>query len=133
MPGSMVESSKKKELKKFKFVTESGEHVYLTKEHISAQKKIDKEVKAEATRHEGEIRKEELIDLLGLEVVNKYYNDKLQYDKYCEKMQNRRVASRITNYDVLNRKGPITLKVYREDGTSEIIPNFKSSDLHLGE
>ncbi|GKD41540.1 hypothetical protein Tco_1261747, partial [Tanacetum coccineum] len=132
IPGSMVESSKKKELKKFNFVTESGEHVHLTKEHISTQKKIEEEVKAEATRHEGEIRKEELIDLLGLEVVNKYYNNKLQYDKYCDKMLNRRAASRITNYDVLIRKGPITLKVYREDGTSEIISNFKASDLHLG-
>nr|GEV22155.1 retrovirus-related Pol polyprotein from transposon TNT 1-94 [Tanacetum cinerariifolium] len=30
------------------------------------------------------------------------------------------------------KKGPITLKVYREDGTSVIIPNFKASDLHLG-
>ncbi|GJV33056.1 hypothetical protein Tco_1393456 [Tanacetum coccineum] len=29
--------------------------------------------------------------------------------------------------------GPITLKVYREDGTSEVIPNFKASDLHLDE
>ncbi|GKC79912.1 hypothetical protein Tco_1130686 [Tanacetum coccineum] len=48
-------------------------------------------------------------------------------------MLNRRAASRITNCDVLTRKGPITLKVYREDGTSEIIPNFKASDLHLGE
>ncbi|GJV84147.1 hypothetical protein Tco_1524045 [Tanacetum coccineum] len=28
---------------------------------------------------------------------------------------------------------PITLKVYREDGTSEVIPNFKSNDLHLAE
>ncbi|GKC90507.1 hypothetical protein Tco_1151156, partial [Tanacetum coccineum] len=37
------------------------------------------------------------------------------------------------NYDVLTRKGLITLKVYREDGTSEVIPNFKASDLHLGE
>ncbi|GJX50447.1 hypothetical protein Tco_0277292 [Tanacetum coccineum] len=36
MPSSMVESYKKKELKKFDFVTESGKHVYLTKEHISA-------------------------------------------------------------------------------------------------
>ncbi|GKA05729.1 hypothetical protein Tco_0684849 [Tanacetum coccineum] len=131
--GSMVESSKKKELKKFDFVTESGEHVHLTKEYISAQKKIEEEVKAKAARHEGEIRKEELIDLLSLEVVNKYYNDKLHYDKYYDKMLNRRATSRITNCDVLARKGPITLKVYREDGTSEIIPNFKASDLHLGE
>ncbi|GKE17521.1 hypothetical protein Tco_1425098 [Tanacetum coccineum] len=114
MSGSTVESYKKKELK-------------------NAQKKIEEEAKAEAARREGEIRKEELIDLLGLDVVNKYYNDKLQYDKYCDKMLNRRAASRITNYDVLTKKGPITLKVYREDGTSEIILNFKVSDLHLGE
>ncbi|GJR56021.1 hypothetical protein Tco_1406542 [Tanacetum coccineum] len=70
MHGSMVESSKKKELKKFDFVTE---------------------------------------------------------------VESIRAASRITNCDVLTRKGPITLKVHREDGTNEIIPNFKASDLHLGE
>ncbi|GKC61043.1 hypothetical protein Tco_1088641, partial [Tanacetum coccineum] len=70
--------------------------------------KIKEEAKAEAAKCESEIRKEELINLLGPEVVNNYYNDKLQ-------------------------KGPITLKVYREDGTSEVIPNFKTSDLHLGE
>ncbi|GJT99390.1 hypothetical protein Tco_1109729 [Tanacetum coccineum] len=133
MPGSMVKSSKKKELKKFDFVTKSGEHVHLTKEHISAQKKIKEEVKVEAARRKGEIRKEELLDLLGLEVVSKYYNDKLQYDKYCDKIMNRRASSKITNCDVLTRKGPITLKVYKEDGTNEIIPNFKASDLHLGE
>ncbi|GKD79617.1 hypothetical protein Tco_1342238 [Tanacetum coccineum] len=133
MPGSTVESSKKKELKRFDFITESGEYVHLTKEKISAQKEIEEETKSKAARHEGEIRKEELIDLLGLDVVNKYYNDKLQYDKYCDKMLNRRAISRITNCDVLTRKGLITLKVYKEDGTSEIILNFKASDLHLGE
>ncbi|GKB98346.1 hypothetical protein Tco_0984483 [Tanacetum coccineum] len=124
VPGSTVESSNKKELKKFDFVTEGVEHVHLTKEQINAQKKIEEEAKAKVARREGEIRKEELIDLLGLEVVNKYYNNKLQYDKYCDKMLNRREASRITNYDVLTRKGSIALKVYREDGTSEIISNF---------
>ncbi|GKB08802.1 hypothetical protein Tco_0837114 [Tanacetum coccineum] len=46
---------------------------------------------------------------------------------------NRRAESRITNCDVLTKKGPITLKVYREDSTSEVIPNFKASDLYLGE
>ncbi|GKA62203.1 hypothetical protein Tco_0761722 [Tanacetum coccineum] len=30
-------------------------------------------------------------------------------------------------------KGPITLKVYREDGTNEVISNLKVSDLHLAE
>nr|GEX58835.1 hypothetical protein [Tanacetum cinerariifolium] len=66
--GFMVESSKKKELKKFDFITEDGEHVHLTKEQINQQKKIEEEAKAEAARREGKIRKEELIDLLGLEV-----------------------------------------------------------------
>nr|GEZ96822.1 hypothetical protein [Tanacetum cinerariifolium] len=47
-------------------------------------------------------------------------------------MLNRRAKSRITNCDVLTKKGPITFKVYIEDGISEVIPNFKASDLHLG-
>ncbi|GKC19481.1 hypothetical protein Tco_1021631 [Tanacetum coccineum] len=68
VPGSMVESSKIKDLKKFDFITEDGEHVHLTEELISAQKKIKEEAKAEAVRCESEMRKEELIDLLGPEV-----------------------------------------------------------------
>ncbi|GKA54122.1 hypothetical protein Tco_0753071 [Tanacetum coccineum] len=94
LPGSMVESSKKKELKRFDFVTEDGEHVHLTKEQVSAQKKIEEEAKAKAGRREAK--------------------------------------SRITNCDILTRKGPITLKVYREDDSSEIIPEFKASNLQLG-
>ncbi|GJV37042.1 hypothetical protein Tco_1409519 [Tanacetum coccineum] len=105
--GSMVESSKKKKLKKFDFVTEQA-------------------------KQEMEVRKEEWIDLFGVDVVTKYYKAKLQYDKYCDKMF-KRAQSRITNCDVLTRKGPITLKVYREDGTDEVIPKFKASDLHLSE
>ncbi|GJT73583.1 hypothetical protein Tco_1032869 [Tanacetum coccineum] len=84
VPGSMVESSKKKELKKFNFVTESGEHVHLNKEHISAQKKIEEEDKAKAARREGEIRKEELIDFLGsedpLDKLNDLANKKRKHD-----------------------------------------------------
>ncbi|GJR41695.1 hypothetical protein Tco_1309798 [Tanacetum coccineum] len=98
---SIVESSRIKKVKKFDFVTEDGNHIHLTEEQINQQKKIEEEAKAEAAKRESEVRKKELIDLLGPEVVNK--------------------------------KGPITLKVYREDGTSEVIPNFKASDLHLGE
>ncbi|GKE89551.1 hypothetical protein Tco_1567026, partial [Tanacetum coccineum] len=131
--GSLAESSKKKKLRKFDFVTEGGDHVHLTKEQINAQKKIEEEAKAEAAKQEGEVRREELVDLFGLEVLSKYYNAKLQYDKYCDKMLNKRAKSRITNYDVLTRKGPITLKVYKEDDTSKIIPDFKASDLYLGE
>ncbi|GKB02953.1 hypothetical protein Tco_0831042 [Tanacetum coccineum] len=111
--------------------TKSGSDDEIT--HMPGSMKIKEEVKVEAARHEGEIRKEELLDLLGLEVVSKYYNDKLQYDKYCDKMMNRIAASKIPNCDVLTRNGPITLKVYKEDGTNEIIPNFKASDMYLGE
>ncbi|GJR79580.1 hypothetical protein Tco_0150365 [Tanacetum coccineum] len=68
VPGSRVESSKKKDLKKFDFVTKYGEHVPLTEEQINAQIKIEEEAKAKAARCESEIRKEELIDLFGLEV-----------------------------------------------------------------
>ncbi|GJW08223.1 hypothetical protein Tco_1570646 [Tanacetum coccineum] len=131
--GSMVESSKTKKLKKFDFITEDGTHIHLTKEEINHQKKLKEGAKAEAAKQEREIRKEELVDLFGPEAVNKYYNEKLQYDRYCDKMLNRRAKSIITNYDILTIKGLITLKVYREDGTSEIIPEFKASDLHLGE
>nr|GEV69053.1 hypothetical protein [Tanacetum cinerariifolium] len=72
--------------------------------------KIEEEAKAKAAKKEGEVRKVELIDLLGLE-------------------------SRIKNHqrDVLTRKGLITFKVYIEDVTYEVILNFKVSDLHLGE
>ncbi|GJS86514.1 hypothetical protein Tco_0769150 [Tanacetum coccineum] len=133
MTGFMVKSSKVKKLKKFDFVAEDERHIHLSDEQINNQKKLEEEAKAEAAKQEGEVRKSELIDLFGPEVVHKYYNYKLQYDRYCDKMLNRRAESRITNYDVLTRKGPITFKVYREDGTYEVIPNFKVSDLHLGE
>ncbi|GKA22308.1 hypothetical protein Tco_0708270 [Tanacetum coccineum] len=76
-----------------------------------------------------EVGKEELVDLLGINVVTNVYKAKIKYDK----MLNRRAQSRITNYDVFTRKGPITLKVYREDGSNEVIPNFKASELHLAE
>ncbi|GJY43034.1 hypothetical protein Tco_0431247 [Tanacetum coccineum] len=131
--GSMVEPSRTKKLNKFDFITKDGRHIHLTEEEINHQKKLEEDAKAEAAKQEGEVRIAELVDLLGPKVVKKYYNDKLQYDKYCDKMLNRRAVSRITNCDVLTRKGPITLKVYREDCTSKIIPNFKASDLHLGE
>ncbi|GJX84182.1 hypothetical protein Tco_0334956 [Tanacetum coccineum] len=91
-----------------------GEHIKKDKGKKAMSSKdakevsIEKEVKAKAARREGEIRKEELIDLHGPEVVNK-----------------------ITNYDILTKKGPITLKVYKEDDTSKIIPEFNTSELNL--
>ncbi|GJS26628.1 hypothetical protein Tco_0487248 [Tanacetum coccineum] len=132
LTGSMVESSKKKKFKKFDFVTKNGDHVHLIEEQIKEQKRIEESAKAEAAKHEVEVRKKELVDLIGPYVVSKYYKSKLRYDKYCDKMLNRRASSKITNCDVLTRKGHITLKIYREDMTSEVILNFKASDLHLG-
>ncbi|GJW08219.1 hypothetical protein Tco_1570642 [Tanacetum coccineum] len=69
------------------------------------KKKIEEYAKAKAAKRKSKVRKEELVDLLGPEVVNKYYNAKLQYDRYCDKMLNRRAESRITNCDVLDQKG----------------------------
>ncbi|GJV19706.1 hypothetical protein Tco_1368726 [Tanacetum coccineum] len=77
--------------------------------------------------------KNELVDLLGIDIVTQYYNKKLLYEKYYEKMKKRKQSSKIINCDVLAKKGPISLKVYREDGTAEVIEKFKSSDLQLAE
>ncbi|GJV26488.1 hypothetical protein Tco_1379183 [Tanacetum coccineum] len=77
--------------------------------------------------------KDELVDLLGTNVVTQYYNKKLLFDKYCDKMLKRKKSPKITNCEVLTKKGPITLKIYREDGSEEVILNLKVSDLHSGE
>ncbi|GKB34517.1 hypothetical protein Tco_0879459, partial [Tanacetum coccineum] len=69
--------------------------------------------------------KSDLVDLMGINVVEKYHKKKLLYDKYCDKMLKRRKSPKIINFDVLTKKGHITLKVYREDGTDEVISNFK--------
>ncbi|GJR39065.1 hypothetical protein Tco_1214749 [Tanacetum coccineum] len=129
----MVESSMKKKLKKFNFVTKGGEQIHLTAEKIEEQKRIEESLKAKLAKQEVEKVKDELVDLMGIDVVTRYYNKKLMYDKYCDKMMKRRKSSKIINYDVLTKKGPITLKVYREDGTNKVISNFKVSDLHLAE
>ncbi|GJX70012.1 hypothetical protein Tco_0307183 [Tanacetum coccineum] len=55
-------------------------------------------------------------------------------EKSWEENSCRRALGKITNCDVLSRgKGLITLKVYRDDGSDETIPNFKASDMHLSE
>ncbi|GKA13283.1 hypothetical protein Tco_0692929 [Tanacetum coccineum] len=100
---------------------------------IEEQKRIKESLKAELAKQEVEKVKSELVDLMGNDVVTQYYNKKLMYDKYCDKVLKRRKSSKITNCDVLTTKGPITLKVYMEDGTNEVISNLKVSDLHLVE
>ncbi|GJT13290.1 hypothetical protein Tco_0860332 [Tanacetum coccineum] len=44
--------------------------------------------------------KNELVDLLGIDIVTQYYNKKLLYEKYYEKMKKRRQSSKIINYDL---------------------------------
>nr|GEU94549.1 hypothetical protein [Tanacetum cinerariifolium] len=44
---------------------------------------------------------DELFDILGIDVATQYYNKKLLYDKYCDKMLKRRKISNIINCDVL--------------------------------
>ncbi|GKC14021.1 hypothetical protein Tco_1010803 [Tanacetum coccineum] len=70
--------------------------------------------------------KDELVDLLGTNVVTRYYNKKLLFDKYCDKMLEKKKSPKITNCEVLTKKGPITLKkIYREDRSEEVISNLK--------
>nr|GEZ79574.1 hypothetical protein [Tanacetum cinerariifolium] len=90
LTGSRIESSRTIKLKKFDFVTKDEDHVHLTIEQIKEQKRIKESTKAEAAKQEVEVRKEELVDLLGPDVVSTYYNDKLKYDNYYDKMLNRR-------------------------------------------
>ncbi|GJZ02894.1 hypothetical protein Tco_0520855 [Tanacetum coccineum] len=70
--------------------------------------------------------KNELVNLLGIDIVTQYYNKKLIYEKYYEKMKKRRQSSKIINCDVLTKKGPISLKVYRADETAKVIGKFKA-------
>ncbi|GJT11583.1 hypothetical protein Tco_0858625 [Tanacetum coccineum] len=69
--------------------------------------------------------KDELVDLLGKNVMTQYYTKKLLFDKYCDKMLKRKKSPKITKSEVLTKKGPITLKIYREDGSNEVISNLK--------
>nr|GEV33769.1 retrovirus-related Pol polyprotein from transposon TNT 1-94 [Tanacetum cinerariifolium]GEV35278.1 retrovirus-related Pol polyprotein from transposon TNT 1-94 [Tanacetum cinerariifolium] len=57
--------------------------------------------------------KNKLVDLFSIDVVEKYHNKKLLYDKYCDKILKQRKNSKIINCDVLTQKVPITLKIYR--------------------
>ncbi|GJZ88412.1 hypothetical protein Tco_0660194 [Tanacetum coccineum] len=78
------------------------------------------------TKFVGTNLKDELIDLSGKDVVTQYYTKKLLFDKYCDKILRRKKTPNITNYEVLTKKGPITLKIYREDGSDEVVSNLKT-------
>ncbi|GJY57031.1 hypothetical protein Tco_0456146 [Tanacetum coccineum] len=104
LTGSMVESSKKKHLKKSDFVTENSDYVHFIEEQIKEQKRIEESVKVDLAKKEEQLRKEELVDLLGIDVVTSFYKAKMQYDKYCDKMLNRRGLAKIINCDILTKK-----------------------------
>ncbi|GJY69991.1 hypothetical protein Tco_0472973 [Tanacetum coccineum] len=69
LANSIVESSNKKKLKKFDFVTEGGEQFYFTAEKIKEQKRIEESLKADLSKQEVEKCKNELVDLMGIDVI----------------------------------------------------------------
>nr|GEX66380.1 hypothetical protein [Tanacetum cinerariifolium] len=77
--------------------------------------------------------KDELVDLLCKNIMTQYYTKKLLFDKHCDKMLKRKKSPQMRKCEDLTKKGPITLKIYREDGSDEVISDLKVSDLHLEE
>ncbi|GJU56978.1 hypothetical protein Tco_1234744 [Tanacetum coccineum] len=76
---------------------------------------------------------EETKNQKGIEELAKAEALRPQRKKWL-KILNRRAKGKIINCDVFTRgKGPINLKVYRDDDTTEVIYNFKVSDFHVGE
>nr|GEX74850.1 hypothetical protein [Tanacetum cinerariifolium] len=107
---------------------------YTTKDVPSTSQATDSPAEEKKNTKDADTNlKDELVDLLGTNVVAQYYSKKLLFDKYYDKMLKRKKNPKITNCKVLTKKGAITLKIYREDGSEEVISNLKFSDLHLVE
>ncbi|GJV93708.1 hypothetical protein Tco_1541521 [Tanacetum coccineum] len=81
----------------------------MTQEEMENQKGIKQAVKADVAKFKIKKGKKYLIDILGQNVVDKVYKDKVKVN------------------------GPISLKMYRDNGSDEIINNFKISELYLRE
>nr|GEW60750.1 hypothetical protein [Tanacetum cinerariifolium] len=79
LTNSLVESSKEKFLKKFAYINEQGESFLMTEDEIKTQKKIEQTIKVDVAKAEIKKGKEELIDLLGLEMVERMFKDKGKY------------------------------------------------------
>ncbi|GJW94663.1 hypothetical protein Tco_0174335 [Tanacetum coccineum] len=62
-------------------------HLTDTKEEINHQKKIEEDAKAKAAKHESEVRKEELVDLIGPEVVNNLCSGSETEEGLCKELQ----------------------------------------------
>ncbi|GKB22912.1 hypothetical protein Tco_0862313, partial [Tanacetum coccineum] len=101
-----------------------------TKDVPSAGQSTASTAKGEKNTKDAETNlKDELVDLSGTNVVTHYHNKKLLFDKYCDKMLKGKKRPKITNCEVLIKKGPITLKIYREDMSKEVISNLKFESL----
>nr|GFB47205.1 hypothetical protein [Tanacetum cinerariifolium] len=74
----MFESSKQKRLKKFAYVNKQGESFLMTEEEIKNQKKVEQHIKVDLTKKEVELGREELVDLLRLEVVENVCKAKMK-------------------------------------------------------
>nr|GEW29939.1 hypothetical protein [Tanacetum cinerariifolium] len=73
-----------------------------------------------------DVELENLADHISIYLVEEYHKKKLLYNKYCDKMLKRKKTPKVTNCEVLTKKGPITLKIYREDGSEEVISSRKT-------
>ncbi|GJZ29392.1 hypothetical protein Tco_0574039 [Tanacetum coccineum] len=98
-----------KKLKRFDLITKDGRHIHISEDQINHQKKLKEDAKAEATKKEGKVRKAELVDLLGPEVVNKYCNDKLHEQDPLDKLNDlankkRKHANDIHDYFKANKR-----------------------------
>ncbi|GJV74905.1 hypothetical protein Tco_1506489 [Tanacetum coccineum] len=140
LTGSLVESSKHKKLKQFNFVTEEGKHVYLTADQIKEQKRVEDEAKAEIAKRKVEEGKEEWIDLLGVDVVTKYYKAKLQSTKKFKSSVSYKdnPAGTVLNEPILGmilfnsfqRQDFVTIKDF-EDFSNEILYTIQEIFLRL--
>nr|GEV35126.1 hypothetical protein [Tanacetum cinerariifolium] len=63
--------------------------------------------------------------ILGQETVEDYYKKKFVYDRYYLRLLNRKAQVKIIDMDIVTRKGPIVMKIYKDDGINETIQEFK--------
>nr|GEW12504.1 hypothetical protein [Tanacetum cinerariifolium] len=73
--GEHIKKDKGKKVLSSEEAEKEREHIHLTEEQVNHQKKLDEKAKAGAAKQEGEAKKAGLIDLLGPEIVHKYYKE----------------------------------------------------------